>query len=374
MRLWTWIVGAVVLTAMGVTGILFIGHRMLETEQHLETVKTELERAKGETAQALVQIGEQEKDAAQLKSELDTSKRQGNEVQKKLDQTTIEVEQLKTQLATTQSELQAKQAGLEAAQSDLESAKQATDKAKAEAAEIEKSASNVKSELEKSNAERNELQTKLDQANSEIERLKSEFGQAPTREGKSARLDLTLPQEQPVAILQIQPPPGASESSAPPQPQPPAQAAQEGRELPPGFDYDVEPPPQAPIVEAPRAGQAPPLWWGKLDTPPPSPGAEMPAPVGSHGLAFESLRYGWSNEGGQTLLEIQGDVVNSSSSTVAVPQVVIALRDEKGNEISEWTTETDADELAPGEHAAFLRQIPSPPSNVRSVKVRFANL
>ena len=29
-------------------------------------------------------------------------------------------------------------------------------------------------------------------------------------------------------------------------------------------------------------------------------------------------------------------------------------------------------ELAAGEHAAFLRQIPSPPSNVRSVMVRFA--
>jgi hypothetical protein len=90
------------------------------------------------------------------------------------------------------------------------------------------------------------------------------------------------------------------------------------------------------------------------------------------GLTFEGVRYGWSNEGGQAVLEVQGDVVNSTSSPVAVPQVVIALRDEKGNEISEWTTDTGADELAAGEHAAFLRQIPSPPSNVRSVKVRFA--
>jgi predicted Zn finger-like uncharacterized protein len=93
---------------------------------------------------------------------------------------------------------------------------------------------------------------------------------------------------------------------------------------------------------------------------------------GASGLTFEGVRYGWANDGGQTVLEIQGDVVNSSSSPVAVPQVVIALRDDKGNEISEWTTDTGADELAPGEHAAFLRQIPSPPSNVRSVKVRLA--
>jgi predicted Zn finger-like uncharacterized protein len=92
----------------------------------------------------------------------------------------------------------------------------------------------------------------------------------------------------------------------------------------------------------------------------------------SEGLAFQSVRYGWTNEGGQTVLEVQGDVVNVSSSTVDVPTVVIALRDESGEEISEWTTEVGEQELGAGEHAPFLRQIPSPPSNVRSVKVRFA--
>jgi predicted Zn finger-like uncharacterized protein len=90
------------------------------------------------------------------------------------------------------------------------------------------------------------------------------------------------------------------------------------------------------------------------------------------GLAFEGVRYGWTNQDGQTVLEVQGDVVNTSSATVDVPTVVIALRDESGEEISEWTTEVGEQELAAGEHAPFLRQIPSPPSNVRSVKVRFA--
>ncbi len=95
-------------------------------------------------------------------------------------------------------------------------------------------------------------------------------------------------------------------------------------------------------------------------------------PVGSHGLTFEGVRYGWTNDGGQTVLEVQGDVVNLTSSSVDVPTVIIALRDESGSEISEWTTEIGEDELAAGGHAPFLRQIPSPPSNVRSVKVRFA--
>jgi len=95
-------------------------------------------------------------------------------------------------------------------------------------------------------------------------------------------------------------------------------------------------------------------------------------PAGAQGLTFEGVRYGWTNQGGQNVLEVQGDVVNTTSGTVNVPTVVIALRDESGEEISEWTTEIGADELAAGEHAPFLRQIPSPPSNVRSVKVRFA--
>lgn len=94
-------------------------------------------------------------------------------------------------------------------------------------------------------------------------------------------------------------------------------------------------------------------------------------PVGSQGLAFQGVRYGWINEGGQTLLEVQGNVVNVSSSALTVPAVVIALRDEDGEEISEWTTEVGEAELAAGETAPFLRQIPSPPSNVRSLKVRF---
>lgn len=94
-------------------------------------------------------------------------------------------------------------------------------------------------------------------------------------------------------------------------------------------------------------------------------------PVGANGLAFEGVRYGWTNDGSQTVLEVQGNVRNTSSANMAVPTIVIALRDEKGEEISEWTTEVGSAELKAGEEAPFLRQIPSPPSNVRSIKVRF---
>jgi hypothetical protein len=95
-------------------------------------------------------------------------------------------------------------------------------------------------------------------------------------------------------------------------------------------------------------------------------------PVGSDGLAFEGVQYNWTSQDGQDVLEVQGEVVNKTSRPIAVPALVIALQDELGNEVSQWTTETSEQELAAAEHARFLRQIPSPPSNVRSVKVHFA--
>jgi hypothetical protein len=94
--------------------------------------------------------------------------------------------------------------------------------------------------------------------------------------------------------------------------------------------------------------------------------------AGAGGLTLDQVRYGWTSDGSQSVLEVQGDVVNLTSSPVAVPTVVIALRDAGGTEISEWTTEIGEEQLQGGERAPFLRQIPSPPSNVRSVAVRFA--
>lgn len=95
-------------------------------------------------------------------------------------------------------------------------------------------------------------------------------------------------------------------------------------------------------------------------------------PVGARGLVFEDVHYDWTSDSGQAVLEIEGNVVNLTSSTFAVPTILIALRDAGGEEISEWVTEIGAEQLAAGERAPFLRQISSPPSNVSSIKVHFA--
>jgi hypothetical protein len=94
--------------------------------------------------------------------------------------------------------------------------------------------------------------------------------------------------------------------------------------------------------------------------------------VGAQGLDFEDVRYTWTNNGGQTVLQVEGNVVNLTSSARTVPTLTIALHDANDEEISAWTTEIGAEQLGAGERAPFLRQISSPPSNVSSVKVHFA--
>ena len=157
---WAWIVGAVLVVVS-----IFIGYRIVQTQQHLAAAQSELEGAK----QAA------EKANAERK-----------ELQTKLDDASSEVESAQSRLAETQSLL-------EATQSEIESAKQAAEKANAErneiqtkldaqVAELEQRAASLNSELQKADGQRIELQAKLDEASSEIKRLKSELEQAPRAE------------------------------------------------------------------------------------------------------------------------------------------------------------------------------------------------
>jgi hypothetical protein len=92
-------------------------------------------------------------------------------------------------------------------------------------------------------------------------------------------------------------------------------------------------------------------------------------PVNLRGLSIEGVTYGWTGQGD---LEIKGEVVNLTDGSVKLPMIVIALRDENGQGISEWTTEVRTEPLGAGERASFWTEIPAPPDTARSVKVRFA--
>jgi predicted Zn finger-like uncharacterized protein len=97
--------------------------------------------------------------------------------------------------------------------------------------------------------------------------------------------------------------------------------------------------------------------------------AMLGMPVNLRGLSIEGVTHGWTGQGD---LEIKGDVVNLTDGSMKIPLIIIALRDENGQGLSEWTTEVREEPLGAGEKASFWTEIPAPPDTARSVKVRFA--
>ena len=95
--------------------------------------------------------------------------------------------------------------------------------------------------------------------------------------------------------------------------------------------------------------------------------AMMGKPVG--GLTIEDVHVTWNNAGPAPVLTVAGTIVNLSSGTLGAPPVVIALQDETGKQIAEFTSKVAP--LAAGARSPFTAQIPSPPT-VSSLKVHFA--
>ena len=95
-RAWEWIVGAVFVIA-----IILTGYRLVQTQQHLETRQSELENAKQAADQAKAQATELAKRAVSLNSALEKANAQRNELQTKLDQATSEINQPNPSLRTS---------------------------------------------------------------------------------------------------------------------------------------------------------------------------------------------------------------------------------------------------------------------------------
>ena len=105
-RVWEWIVGAVFLTV-----IILTGYRSVMTQHHLEKTQSELENAKQAADQEKAQAAQLAKWVASLNSELEKTKARRNGLQTNLDQATSEIQS--AQLKNKQS-----------LQSELENAKQ----------------------------------------------------------------------------------------------------------------------------------------------------------------------------------------------------------------------------------------------------------
>jgi len=95
-------------------------------------------------------------------------------------------------------------------------------------------------------------------------------------------------------------------------------------------------------------------------------------PVNASGLDFRKLDYRRETEDGQVVLAVSGEIVNTSSRQLPVPQTVrVTLSGADKRELYHWTFKPSVTVLAPGQSAPFLTRLASPPSAARNLEVSF---
>lgn len=95
--------------------------------------------------------------------------------------------------------------------------------------------------------------------------------------------------------------------------------------------------------------------------------------VNSHGIDFAHVDYRRENEDGQVVLAVTGNIVNSGSRELPVPQNVrVTLSDASNHELYHWSFTPNVQTLKPGQSSPFLTRLSSPPAAARHLEVRFA--
>ena len=95
--------------------------------------------------------------------------------------------------------------------------------------------------------------------------------------------------------------------------------------------------------------------------------------VNNHGVDFAHVDYHRESEDGQVVLAVTGTIVNDGDRELPVPQSVrVTLSDASNHELYHWNFTPNVQTLRPGQSAAFLTRLSSPPAAASHLEVRFA--
>jgi predicted Zn finger-like uncharacterized protein len=95
--------------------------------------------------------------------------------------------------------------------------------------------------------------------------------------------------------------------------------------------------------------------------------------VNLRGLLFKDVKVTTETVEGKPVLVIEGVIVGETKKTVELPRLRFSVRDAQGAEIYAWNTVLEQTRLKPGDRAFFKSRLASPPSEGRSIDVRFFN-
>ncbi len=96
-------------------------------------------------------------------------------------------------------------------------------------------------------------------------------------------------------------------------------------------------------------------------------------PVNLRGLAITDITTVAQLNEGVPLLLVEGTLASTSTRTVKVPRLRLAVRNSAGQELYNWTEEPERRTLPAGESLTFRARLASPPPEAHDVVVRFFN-
>jgi transcription elongation factor Elf1 len=94
--------------------------------------------------------------------------------------------------------------------------------------------------------------------------------------------------------------------------------------------------------------------------------------VNVYGLEIKGIKQQHAIINGVRVLTIKGEVVNVTGDMRKIPWLRFGLRDGGKAEVYDWTLNTEARPLRPGESTSFVTRVAAPPESARDVEIRFA--
>jgi len=94
--------------------------------------------------------------------------------------------------------------------------------------------------------------------------------------------------------------------------------------------------------------------------------------VNQRGLDLKNVQAKVIEDGGQSMLVVEGEIANRRAASTKVPNLRIGVRDASGQEVYSWDTAAPKTKLEAWETIAFRARLATPPSGGRDLFVRFA--
>lgn len=95
--------------------------------------------------------------------------------------------------------------------------------------------------------------------------------------------------------------------------------------------------------------------------------------VNVYGLDIRRIEMQHTVIDGTRVLAVKGEIANVTGRDRKIPSLRFGLRDQTGAEVYQWTLDTGARPLRPGEMTSFVTRVASPPDAAQRLEIRFAH-